>query len=296
MKKKLLLLVSVLVAALSINAQVKEESAGKLMAYKTKADSVEGWKFFGVAGVTFGQTSLTNWSAGGDNTVSLNGIFNVSANYKKGLWFWDNNLAAEYGMVYSTANDWQKSTDRLNLMSVGGRRISKYWSASFLLNFSTQFAKGYDYSEDPDLYKSTFMAPGYLDGALGFTYKPNDKYTVFLSPIAERATFVLDDYFSNLGAYGVDPGKKSVWRTGAYLMATTKQTLLPNLDVISTLDLFTPYNDNFGNVDMNWNILLNYKLGKWLTASLNTTLRYYESEITKIQFKEIFGLGLTYSF
>lgn len=296
MKKKLLIGVGMLIGVFAIHAQEKAETVDKLMTYEVKADSVEGWKISGVVGITFGQTSLSNWQAGGDNTVSLNGVFNVSADYKKGAWFWDNNLAAEYGQLYSSSNDWRKSADRLNLMSVGGRRISKYWAGSFLLNFSTQFAKGYDYSKPEEGYKSTFMAPGYLDGALGFTYKPNDRYTIFLSPIAERATFVMNDSLSNIGVFGVDPGKKVLWQTGAYVMATTKQNLWGSLDIISTLDLFTPYSDKFGNVNVNWNILLSYKLHKLLTASLNTTLRYYEDETTKVQFKEIFGLGLTYSF
>lgn len=295
MKKNLLLMLFG-VAFFVIGASAQEKSTvTDLMGYTATADTLKGWKLSGVTGVTFGQTSLTNWAAGGENTVSGNATLNVSARYRNNAWFWDNNFFAEYGMVYSSANDWRKSADQINLNSVAGRGISKHWSFSALLNFKTQFANGYDYPEE-DLYISTFMAPAYIDLALGMSYKPNDKYSLFISPLAERATLVLDDSLSNVGAFGVDPGDKVTFSTGAYLMASTNQTLAKDLTLISSVDMFTPYNSDFGNVDVNWNVLLNYKINKILTASLNTTLRYYDKEIQKVQFKEIFGLGMSYAF
>lgn len=294
MKKRLLMSFAIIMGFFTvINAQTA--ATNQLIGYKASADTLQGWKYSGLVGITFGQTSLSNWSAGGDNTVSGDFILNASANYTKDRWFWDNNLALQYGLVYSSSDDWKKSSDKINLTSVGGKGISKKWSVALLLNFQTQFAKGYKYP-DRDHYISNFMAPGYLDAALGFTYKPNAKYTIFLSPVTERATFVLNDSLSDIGAFGVDPGKKTKWETGAYVRATTNQTIWNDLSVISTLDMFTPYNSNFGNVNINWDILLSYKLNKFLTATLNTTLRYYDEEITKVQFKEVLGLGFTYKF
>jgi len=233
--------------------------------------------------------------AGGNNTLSGDFIFNASMNYLKDKIFWDNNLALEYGTIYSSSTDWMKAADKLSLTSIAGRKISKTWSVSALLNFYTQFANGYNYP-DRSNYISTLMAPGYLDLALGFTYKPNAKYSLFLSPVTERATFVLDDSLSSAGAFGITPGKKTKFETGAYVLATTTQTISSNLNLISSLDLFTPYSEDFGHINVNWDLLLNYKLNKLLTATLNTTLRYYEKEIEKVQFKEILGLGFTYKF
>ena len=292
--KKFFLLLAGLFILMSAQAQDSKKIANDLTNY-AKEDTTQGWKHSGISNLTFGQTSLQNWVAGGDNTVSGDFIFNASMNYLNDKFFWDNNLSVEYGLVYSSATDWMKAADKLNLTSIAGRKISKTWSISALLNFYTQFAKGYNYP-DKSVYISNLMAPGYLDIALGFTYKPNNKYTLFLSPVAERATFVLNDSLSNAGAFGVDPGKKTKFETGAYLLATTSQTIAPNLNLISALDLFTPYTKDFGNIDVNWDLLINYKLNKLLTATLNTTLRYYDKEIHKVQFKEILGLGFTYQF
>ena len=294
--RKIFLLLAGFFILTSVYAQDAKKVATNLTNY-VKTDTTKEWKHFGISSLAFGQTSLTNWVAGGNNTVSGDFVFNASMNYLSDKVFWDNNLSVEYGLIYSSASvpNWMKATDKLNLTSIAGRKISKDWSVSALLNFYTQFAKGYNYP-NTDNYISNFMAPGYLDAALGFSYKPNKKYSVFLSPISERAIFVLNDSLSNVGAFGVDAGKKTKFQTGAYVLASTSQTLLTNLSLISTLDLFTPYSKDFGIIDVNWNILLNYKFNKLFTANLNTTFRYYDKEVQKIQFKEILGLGLTYTF
>jgi hypothetical protein len=292
--KQLFLIITGLFIFISAQAQNTQKVAGDLKNY-AKQDTTRGWKHFGISSLAFGQTSLQNWVAGGNNTVSGDFVFNASLNYLNDKVFWDNNLSSEYGLVYSSATDWMKAADKLNLTSIAGRKISKTWSISALLNFYTQFTKGY-YYPDKEHYISTFMTPGYLDAALGFSFKPNKNYSLFISPVSERAIFVMNDSLSNIGAFGVDPGKKTKFETGAYLLANTNQTLATNLSLISTLDLFTPYTEDFGNININWSLLLSYKINKLLTANLNTTLRYYEKEIRKIQFKEILGLGLTYTF
>jgi hypothetical protein len=296
MKKVFLFLAGLFILSGVYAQNTTTTAADSLLTY-TRKDTIKGWHHFGLTSLTFGQTSLTNWVAGGNNSVSGDFVLNGSMNYTNDKFFWDNNLFLEYGLMYSSASvpDWMKAADKLNLTSIAGRKISKTWSYSALLSFYTQFAKGYNYPTT-DTYISNLMAPGYLDLALGFTYKPNNKYSVFLSPLTERATFVLDDTLSNRGAFGVDPGKKSLFQTGAYVLATTTQTIDKNFGLMSSLDLFTPYSKDFGHIDVNWNLLLNYKINNLFTASLSTSLRYYEKEIEKIQFKEIFGLGLAYKF
>lgn len=284
---------------LSIQAQQDLVATAQKMSVALKdatpKDTVSGWKLSGIAGVNFGQTALVSWFAGGENNISGNLYLNGTLDYTKDKWLWNNMLGLEYGQVYSDANDWRKNADKISFTSRIGYQINPKWSYAFLFDFNSQFAKGYKYP-DVDKYISTFMAPAYSNLALGFTYIPNSKYSVFLSPITARMTFVLDDSLSHIGAFGVDIDKKFKMEPGAYLMATTNQTILKNVELISKLDLFTPYNDKFGNIDVNWEILLNFKINQILTANLSTTLRYYEQEIEKVQFKEIFGLGIAYRF
>ena len=270
-----------------------QEASEKLKNIAPK-DTIQGWKLSGVTGVNFGQAALKNWSAGGENSVSENFYLNGSLDYTKNKWTWNNLLGLEYGLIYSDENNLRKNTDKISFASKVGYKIDSKWSYAFMVDFNSQFAKGYNYP-NTDNYLSTFMAPAYSNLALGFNYKPNDKYALFMSPVTLKMTFVLNDSLSNAGAL-MEPGKKFKLEPGAYFVGTTKQTVMQNVELISKLDMFTPYNDKFGNIDLNWEILLNFKINKFLTSNLSTTVRYYENEIKKVQFKEILGVGFAYKF
>lgn len=297
MKKKIIVTIAFL-SCLFLTAQAQElMSTAQDLATKLKEapkDTTSGWKFSGVSGVNFGQVALKNWSAGGENSVSGNFFLNAALDYAKNKWSWNNVLGLEYGLIYSEENDWRKSADRISLASKIGYQINSKWSYAFLVDFNSQFAKGYNYP-DP-AYISTFMAPAYSNLALGFSYKPNDKYALFLSPITARMTFVLNDSLSHADAFGIGIDRKFRVEPGAYVVASTRQTIMQNVELISKLDMFTPYNDRFGDIDFNWDILLNFKVNKFLNANLNTTIRYFEGETTKVQFREILGLGFAYKF
>ena len=53
-----------------------------------KKDSA--WTKGGDVSLVFSQVSLSNWSAGGENSLATNAFFNYFANYKKDSWIWDN--------------------------------------------------------------------------------------------------------------------------------------------------------------------------------------------------------------
>ena len=78
-----------------------------------------------------------------------------------------------------------------------------------LVNFRTQFAKGYAYPDDKNkIMTSDFMAPGYVLVSPNISYQPSERFSVSLSPATARWTIVGNDSLSSVGAYGVDPGKK----------------------------------------------------------------------------------------
>ena len=302
MKKKIIVMLAFL-SCLFLTVQAQQEvlrTTAQDAATKLKdgvpADTIQGWKLSGISGINFGQTTLKNWSAGGGNSVSENFYLNGSLNYTKNKWSWNNLLALQYGLIYSEETRWRKNADNISFTSKVGYQINSKWAYAFLVDFNSQFAKGYNYAVSSENYISTFMAPAYSNLAFGLSYKPNDKYMLFLSPITARMTFVMDDTLSHYKAFGMKVDQKFRMEPGAYVVATTKQTVAQNVDIISKLDMFSPYNRRFGNIDVNWDMLINFKINKFLTANLNTTVRYYENEIKKVQFKEIFGLGFAYSF
>lgn len=53
------------------------------------------WVLKGVTGVNMSQTAMTNWSAGGENSVAGNAYLNGSLTHKNGDWLWVTNLVLD---------------------------------------------------------------------------------------------------------------------------------------------------------------------------------------------------------
>ncbi len=280
-----------------------------VLSASAQEEKTSDWTLKNVGGINLSQTSLTNWAAGGENSVAWNIYFNGSANYKKDKWSWDNGLVTDFGQTYTSTTKWQKSLDKLNLNSKVGYEFRKHWNAAFLGDFLTQFTKGYASAtakQKGEAYISNFMAPAYLTLSLGADYKPSDNFSLLISPVTGKMTFVTDKALSDAGAYGVKAGEKVLAELGASLVANYATNITSNINLVTKLSLFTAYNNNPGNIDVNWDVMLACKLSKYITANVTTNL-IYDDDIKsvdkdgnvagpRVQLREVFGLGLSYTF
>jgi hypothetical protein len=283
------------------------------------ADTTEGWKKGGLLALNLAQTSLTNWAAGGQNSVAVNGIFSVFANYTKEKSRWDNSLDIGYGLLKQGRNsEFRKTDDKIDFLSKYGRQAFKNVYYAALLNFKTQMTPGYNYIDATTKEKiSDIFAPAYILVALGLDYKPNAYFSVFLAPLTGKFTFVNDTTLSL--AYGLDAGKKSKSEIGGYLRAIYtkndfKGEFMKNVSFTTKLDLFSNYADKPQNVDVAWETLIGLKVNKYIGVNFNTVLLYDdnikvpfdlngndiieagEAVGSKVQFKEILGVGFSYKF
>lgn len=276
------------------------------------ADTTQGWNKSGVFSLNMSQASFTNWAAGGQNSVALNGLLNLTANYKMGKSAWDNALTIGYGKMIQKGNDlgWVKTDDRIDFQSKYGHKATDKWFYSGLMSFRTQMDNGYNYP-DTENRISALLAPAYLLFSLGMDYKPNPQFSMFLSPLTSKNTIVMDDELSAMGAFGVDPGKKFRPELGAYAnIAYKKDEIVKNVNFLTKLDLFTNYLKNPQNIDVSWEALLVLKVNQFLSATVNTQLLYDDDVLIKVdegsegepvmgkraQFKEVIGVGFTYKF
>ena len=287
MNKTLLLLAALL--PLSLAAQEEEE----------------GWTHDGLAGFNLSQTSFTNWSEGGQNTVADNVYLNGSLNYKKDKLSWTNDLSVNYGQNFTEEGGWRKSLDNINFASKLGHQINDKFYYAALLDFKSHMADGYKYTDDSKVLISKLLTPSYLNLSLGIDYKPNSHVAAYFSPVAGKLTMVTDTVFST--KYGIDAGKKVRPQLGAIFKLNVDYKFLEDkVTFKSVLDLFTAYDDSFGKVDVNWDVLIGYNLTKLLTLTFQSTLKYDDDIKTtdnegnirgaKVQFKEMVGLGLSYKF
>ncbi len=290
------------------------------------------WKRGGFISISFNQVSLTNWAAGGQNSLSGTFIGKFYANYEKGKASWDNNIDLAYGFLESGAARAQKNLDRIELNTKYGHQATENLYYSSLINVKTQFAPGYNYPND-SVKISHFAAPAYVTASLGMDYKLGTYFTLFLSPATGRLVIVEDQRLADAGQFGVDPatydsqgnklsnGKMLRTEFGAYLRARFQRNIVKSIGLMSELALFNNYTDpkvyQRGNVNVDWQVMLTVKSGKFLTFSVFTQLLYdnnisiptygnvivgntIQNEIIssgpKTQFQEAVGVGLSYKF
>jgi hypothetical protein len=267
-------------------------------------DSLKLWKVEGNVTFNFSQVSFANWAAGGK--TSGTGVFlsNISANYKKDNISWDNTLQINYGLYKEKGKDYRKSDDKIDFSSKLGITAKGNWNYAAFLVFKSQFAPGYDAADETKLI-SNLLAPGYLNMGFGMDYKTDD-FSLLVSPLSGKFTFVLDDNLAAGGAFGVDPGKNSRSEMGLFVKMEYKKEIVKNVTFETKLDLFSNYLHKPGNIDIDWNVLINMKVNEYLSANLNTRLIYDDDvkildtdtgkSAPRIQFMEMFGVGLTLKF
>jgi hypothetical protein len=317
MKLKKLALILFLIGLFDLAAGQVTEGEKKLRTLTT--DTIQGWKKGGVIAVNLAQTSLTNWAAGGQNSVAVNGLFSVFANYKRDKSVWDNSLDLGYGLIKQGKNEAPRKTDdKIDFLSKYGHEAFKNFYYAALLNFKTQMTPGYNYPDKINKI-SDFFSPAYLLMAVGLDYKPNAYFSAFLAPLTGKFTFVTDEKLSDAGAFGVKPGSKTLSEFGGYLRAIYtkndfKSDYLKNVAFTTKIDLFSNYLKKPENIVVYWETQIAFKVNKFISANLNTQL-IYDDKIrvpfdkngngsietgegirSKIQFKEILGVGLSYNF
>jgi hypothetical protein len=106
-------------------------------------------------------------------------------------------------------------------------------------------------------------------------------------------------------SFGVPADKTAMASLGMTFRAGVMYAEVKNLKIGSTLQLYTPYTDKdqkFGNFNLDWDMIITYQFLKVLSVSFTTNLKYYhkvlfsESPTRRVQFQEILGIGVAYSF
>jgi len=283
----------------------------QLMAFKPDGDT--SWKSKYEASLGFSQTSFTNWSAGGENALALNGMLNIYKMYAKDNVFWTNYLGLAYGVNFQqTDPKMRKTNDKINFLTKGGFHAWKNWDYAGLFEFKSQFDQGFNYPND-SVYISKFMAPGYLQLSLGLNYKPVEYFAVFISPIGARLTVVNDPALTNakdekgnlIGAFGVIGNNTTLWQVGGSINAVFKKDIMKNVNLMSKLDLFSDYLHNPQNIIVGWENNLLMKVNKYISLTF-TSMLIYDDNVNytdkegnthgpRTQFRETFALGFSYS-
>ena len=186
-------------------------------------------------------------------------------------------------------------------------KISAFLAPAYVIG-----AIGIDYK--PNSYFSAFLAPLTL------------KYTIVNNQdLADAGAYGVDaaEYKEITDSAGVvvsrtlvKSGKKARGEFGGYLRLLFSKSdfeaeILKNFSITSKADFFSNYMHNPQNIDVSWETQIAMKVNKYITVSLSTHL-IYDDDIkvadgtnsdgstkmvgSKVQFKEIAGVGIMYNF
>ena len=284
------------------------------------------WTNVNKLGANFSEVAFVNWNAGGNNSISALGNARFDRNYKFRYIQWDNYLEMRYGLNVQEGQKLRKTDDAIRFSSTFGfqRDTISNWYYSIKANFNTQFSNGYQYP-DRTTPKSRFMAPGYSFLGAGTSYITKDqKFNLYISPITQKITFVLDEDLANSGAFGVqkavldadgnvvEEGEKIFLEFGFLVTNTYEKEIWENMILRQRLSLYTDYLRRFGNIDVDWELNIDLRVNKYILTTIGTHVIYDDDILfdeqkndegfvvdpgePRIQFKQLLGVGVSYLF
>lgn len=269
----------------------------------------EGWTHGGNGAITFNQVGLKNWSAGGDPSISFLLAAGYYANFRKGKHLWKNTLGAEYGVQKIKGEPFRKSSDRLQFTSKYGFQIDKEgkWFFATLVDVKSQFSKTGQFDADGNrLYTvSRFASPITLEYSIGIDYVPNEFFSLYMSPLAAKTIIVKSDIIAARNLHG-NNFKNVNNQFGALLVANYNQEVYKNITIGSSLKLYKDYLAGPAkNIDVDWQTNIGLKVNDFIAASIFLHMIWDWDVDTNpevlgvqrnIQFKEVIGVGFSYSF
>jgi len=306
MNKKIFTIAVMLLISINVLAQ-DAQPQDSLPSNTVVEDTI--WRVNGAFGLNLNQVSLTNWIGGGESSIAYGATFDFTANYLKGKWKWDNLLRLAYGNQKIGEGNWNKTDDQILINTNLAYQLKGAWYIGLNVNFRTQFFDGFILPND-SVKVSTLMAPGYLVPAIGIEYKPNDNFNFFFSPLSNKTIFVMDDFLSAQGAYGVDTLARSNTELGIFISFFYKKEIVKNVTLTTLYTMFGDY-EKLQSWDINWDLILDFKINSFLAANITTNLIYdddiaipvdrtgdgiKESFGPRVQFRQALGIGLTAKF
>jgi hypothetical protein len=265
------------------------------------------WSFPAIYGVSFNQTVLRQWNAGGQNNLAAGAILRQQAIAVRGKWRWEQLLDATYSLNIQEGIT-RKIDDKLEYFSRFDYllREDPLWKVSVFSSFKTQFIKGFAKPGD-SVYVSKAFAPAYGIAGIGLTHK-TDGLDLYASPVTAKFTWVLDSTLTAQGVFGLMPGQQFRQELGLYGNARFQRSFKGGIKMDLRLNAFANYLQAPFSVDLDTDLFLVYKNKGPLSITLRSQNLFDRDVLLRdtngdgkldasgIQTKQFMGLGLTYEF
>jgi len=269
-------------------------------------DIPEKWKNSGNALFLVNQSSFSNWTSGGQSSISGTLKIDYNYNYSDNGWDWDTKVISNFGLNKISGSDFLKKTDdRIEINSVLGKKFNNdiigRWSYSSFFNFQTQFAKGYRFGNDANgnpnrTEKSRFFSPATIQLGVGMYWKKSKDLWVNVAPMTGKLILVNRRFTENLNEnqtyFGVKKGGNSRFELGASVRSYYKSEIFENVTMENRLSLYSDYLDRPQNIDFDCTFNFIMKVNQYVSTNLIFQFVYDDNEIKRVQVREVLGVGL----
>ncbi len=275
--KKTLLLFTLFIGIIHVNAQTLEElketlsvqkdslksAQGRVDATQGKIDAFPGWKkgAFGTIGGSI--SNFSNWYAQkspNNRSGNIGFTVNAFANLNTDLYFWRNSGNLNLSWVKFNDKDnpndntqWREANDVFNVSSLYGMKLSETFAFSGLGEYRTTIL-------------NNFNNPGYLDVGVGATYTPIKDLVMVVHPLNYNMVFSRNDAIFQ-SSYGTK-----------ILIDYTRQ--INEISFKTNLSMFHSYKSN-NLSNWTWNNSFGYTLWEMIGVGFDFGLRNNKQEALK---------------
>lgn len=257
-----------------------------------KDSSITGWTPKAIAGLNISQLALSNWTQGGDNSLTWSITGNVGYDYKSSEWNFTNNLKLAYGRTKLGGQDFRTNDNEFYMESVLFKNVGWVVAPYFSNIVRTTVAPGYNYQNNTAVQIANFFDPGYVSQSVGFTY---DKLYGFKTRLGVAVQEVFTNHFRQYSD-DITTTKKEAFKleTGFQSVTSGQAQIAENLLLNSSLTLFTRF-ESLDVWDVRWDNSIIAKVNSWLNVNIGFLLIYQKDQSPTAQMKQALQLGIVYS-
>jgi len=96
--------------------------------------------------------------------------------------------------------------------------------------------------------------------------------------------------------FGVEQGKSSRYEIGISVGAYYKFDLMKNISMENILNLYSNYLEDPQNVDLDYTLNVVMTINKLISANLSYQTIYDDNAFRGLQTRQVFGVGINYTF
>jgi hypothetical protein len=239
-----------------------------------------------------------NWHQGGSDNIAILGTLNGKLNYddKKNIQ-WENSAEWRAGFNSTEGNNIRPLNTNDDIFRVNSKLGIKAKGAFFysgLFDFSTPIFLTYKSVNSTDL-KAAFMTPVRLNISAGLDYKYKKLISVMVSPLTYKYIY-LNNTKVDSKLFGIKAGENTLSEVGSSFRI--QGNYAPTKEI--TFDTKFSFYTNYTKVEIDWEIIGNFQVNRFLSTRIILNPRYDNTVImtggdkAKLQFKELLTFGLSY--